>query len=170
INPNDIERIEVLKDAASASIYGSRSAAGVILITTKKGKEGRAKVDVQYSKIYGWLAHKIQAANASELRYYRRIQNGNLNGTSGSFTDSLNPSFNSDNDYQALLLGNRGERDDIKLSISGGQKGMSYYGSLNYIDDKGIALNTWYNSFQSRINTEFQFSSRVKYLNKKPTR
>jgi TonB-dependent starch-binding outer membrane protein SusC len=74
INPNDIERVEVLKDAASASIYGARSAAGVILITTKKGKDGKAKMDVQYSKVFGWLAHKIQAANASELRYYRKMK------------------------------------------------------------------------------------------------
>jgi TonB-dependent starch-binding outer membrane protein SusC len=80
INPNDIERVEILKDAASASIYGARSAAGVILITTKKGKEGKPRLDLQYSKVYGWLAHKIQAANASELRLYRKIQNGNLNG------------------------------------------------------------------------------------------
>ncbi len=165
INPNDIERIEVLKDAASASIYGSRSAAGVILITTKKGKEGKPRIDGQYSKVFGWLAHKIQAANASELRYYRKIQNGNLSGTQGTFTDSLNPSFNADNDYQELLLGNRADRDDIKLSVSGGQKGMSYYGSLNFIDDKGTALNTWYKSFQSRINTEFQFSPKLKYIN-----
>ncbi|HEX7844822.1 MAG TPA: SusC/RagA family TonB-linked outer membrane protein, partial [Chitinophagaceae bacterium] len=69
------------------------------------------------------------------------------------------------NDYQDLLLGNRGERDDIKLSVSGGQKGMSYYGSMNYINDKGIALNTWYKSFQSRVNTEFQFSPKLKYIN-----
>jgi len=55
INPNDIERVEILKDAASASIYGARSAAGVILITTKKGREGRSRVDVQYSRVYGWL-------------------------------------------------------------------------------------------------------------------
>ena len=165
INPNDIERIEVLKDAASASIYGSRSAAGVILITTKRGKDGKPKIDVQYSKVYGWLAHKIQAANAAELRYYRKIQQGNLSGTQGSFTDSLNPSFNADNDYQDLLLGNRADRDDIKLSVSGGSKGMSYYGSMNYINDEGIALNTWYKSFQSRINTEFQFSPKLKYSN-----
>ncbi|MFL5738796.1 MAG: SusC/RagA family TonB-linked outer membrane protein [Flavisolibacter sp.] len=163
INPADIERVEILKDAASASIYGARSAAGVILITTKKGKEGKSRLDVQYSKIYGWLSHKIQAANASELRYYRKIQNGNLNGSSGSFTDSLNPSFNSDNDYQALLLGNRGDRDDIKMSVSGGQKALTYYGSLNYINDQGIALNTWNKSVQSRINTEFQASSKFKY-------
>jgi len=165
INPNDIERVEILKDAASASIYGARSAAGVILITTKKGKEGKAKLDVQYSKVYGWLAHKIQAANASELRYYRKIQSGNLSGTSGSFTDSLNPSFNADNDYQALLLGNRGERNDVKMSVSGGQKLLTYYGSINYIDDKGIALNTWNKSIQSRINAEFQFSPKFKYTN-----
>jgi len=165
INPNDVERIEVLKDAASASIYGSRSAAGVILITTKKGKDGKPRIDGQYSKVFGWLAHKIQAANAAELRLYRKIQNGNLSGTQGTFTDSLNPSFNADNDYQDLLLGNRANRDDIKLSVSGGQKGMSYYGSLNYINDVGIALNTWYKSVQSRINTEFQFSPKLKYSN-----
>ncbi|HEV8286458.1 MAG TPA: TonB-dependent receptor [Chitinophagaceae bacterium] len=163
INPNDIDRIEVLKDAASASIYGARSAAGVILITTKKGKEGKMRLDFQYSKIFGWLAHKIQAANASELRYYRKIQNGNLSGTSGSFTDSLNPSFNTDNDLQQLLLGNRGNRDDIKLGISGGQKGLTFYGSVNYINDRGIALNTWNKSIQSRINTELQASPRLKY-------
>lgn len=163
INPNDIERVEILKDAASASIYGARSAAGVILITTKKGKEGKARLDVQYSKVYGWLAHKIQAANASELRYYRKIQNGNLSGTSGSFTDSLNPSFNADNDYQYLLLGNTGKRDDVKMSVSGGQKNLNFYGSLNYINDQGIALNTWNKSVQSRINTEFQASPKLKY-------
>jgi TonB-linked SusC/RagA family outer membrane protein len=163
INPNDIERIEVLKDAASASIYGARSAAGVILVTTKRGKEGKTKFDVQYSKVFGKLAHKIQVANAAELRYYRKIQAGTLNGTQGSFTDSLNPSFNSDNDLQDLLLGNLGNRDDIKLGISGGQKGLNFYGSVNYINDRGIALNTWNKSIQSRINTEFQPSQFFKY-------
>lgn len=165
INPNDIERVEVLKDAASASIYGARSAAGVILITTKKGKDGKPRIDIQYSKVYGWLAHKIQVANASELRYYRKIQNGNLSGGSGNLTDSLNPAFNTDNDLQQLLLGNRGDRDDVKVSFNGGQKSLTYYGSLNYINDKGIALNTWYKSIQSRINTEFKFSPKVKYSN-----
>jgi TonB-dependent starch-binding outer membrane protein SusC len=164
INPNDIERVEVLKDAASASIYGARSAAGVILITTKKGKEGRPRIDVQYARIYGWLAHKIQAANANDLRKYRRLQNP-TSATAGTFTDSLNPAFNTDNDLQDLLLGNTGKRHDIKIGISGGQKGVTYFGSINYIDDQGTALNTWYKSLQSRINTEFQVSKRLKYSN-----
>jgi TonB-linked SusC/RagA family outer membrane protein len=163
INPNDIERIEVLKDAASASIYGARSAAGVILITTKKGKEGKTRVDLQYSHVFGKLAHKLQNANARDLRYYRKVQNGNLSGTNGNLTDSLNPAFNTDNDLQDLLLGNTANRDDIKIGISGGQKALTFYGSINYIDDKGIALNTWNKSIQSRINTEFQASKRFKY-------
>lgn len=163
INPNDIERIEVLKDAASASIYGARSAAGVILVTTKKGKEGKTRVDLQYSHIFGKLAHKIQEPNARDLRYYRKVQNGNLSGSQGTFTDSLNPAFNTDNDLEDLLLGNIGNRDDIKLGVSGGQKGITFFGSLNYIDDKGIALNTWNKSIQSRINTEFQLSPKFKY-------
>ena len=164
INPNDIERVEVLKDAASASIYGARSAAGVILITTKKGKEGRTRLDVQYSRVYGWLAHKIQAANADDLRYYRRLQNPN-SATAGTFTDSLNPSFNTDNDLQELLLGNTGKRHDVKLGVNGGQRGLTYYASLNYIDDQGTALNTWNKSIQSRINAELQASKRLKYTN-----
>jgi TonB-dependent starch-binding outer membrane protein SusC len=163
INPSDIEKVEVLKDASSTAIYGARSAAGVILITTKKGKEGKPRVDVQYSKVFGWLAHKIQQANAADLRYYRKLQNGDLSGSAGTFTDSLNPSFNSDNDLQDLLLGNTGNRDDIKVGVGGGQKGLTYYGSINYINDRGTALNTWNKSIQSRINTEFQFSKKFKY-------
>jgi TonB-linked SusC/RagA family outer membrane protein len=165
INPNDIERVEILKDAASASIYGARSAAGVILITTKRGKEDRPVVSVQYSKVYGWLAHKIQVANASELRYYRKVQSGNLAGGGGNLTDSLNPAFNTDNDLQDMLLGNLGNRNDLKLSASGGQKSITYYGSLNYVDDKGTALNTWYKTLQSRVNLEFKISPKLKYTN-----
>jgi TonB-linked SusC/RagA family outer membrane protein len=164
INPNDIERVEVLKDASSTSIYGARAAGGVILITTKKGKEGKPRLDAQYSRVYGWLAHKIQAANANDLRYYRKLQSP-TSSTAGTFTDSLNPSFNTDNDLQELLLGNTGIRDDIKLGASGGQKGLTYYGSLNFINDRGIALNTWNKSIQSRINTEFQASKKFKYSN-----
>ncbi len=163
INPNDIERIEVLKDGASASIYGARSAAGVILITTKKGKEGKTRLDVQYSHVFGKLAHFIQSPNAKDLRYYRKVQNGNLSGNSGSLTDSLNPAFNTDNDLQDLLLGNLGNRDDIKFGVSGGQRGLTFFGSMNYINDRGIALNTWNKSVQSRINTEFQASPKFKY-------
>ncbi|MCX2450301.1 TonB-dependent receptor [Pedobacter sp. PLR] len=163
INPSDIQNIEVLKDAASAAIYGARAANGVILITTKRGQDGNSRIDAQYSHVFGKLAHKIAQANASELRYYRKLQAGNPNGNAGGLVDSLNPSFNSDNDLQDMLLGNTGHRNEVKLSVSGGQKGITYYGSGNYLDDQGIALNTWIKRLQSRFNVEFQVSPKVKW-------
>jgi TonB-dependent SusC/RagA subfamily outer membrane receptor len=69
LNPKDILNIEVLKDAASSSIYGSRAANGVILITTKGGQEGPARFDLQYVFTAGKLAHKIQAPNSDDLRF-----------------------------------------------------------------------------------------------------
>jgi TonB-dependent SusC/RagA subfamily outer membrane receptor len=59
INPMDIEKVEVLKDAASAAIYGARAANGIIIITTKRGKEGKPRIDLTYSRVYGKLAHKL---------------------------------------------------------------------------------------------------------------
>ncbi|WP_343570070.1 TonB-dependent receptor [Sphingobacterium sp.] len=159
INPTDIENIEVLKDAASASIYGSRAANGVILITTKRGSEGRPMVNVNYNHLFGRLAHYIPVSNSAEVRAFRYIQGLNTN------TDSINPSFNSDNDLQRLLLGNLAQKKEIKMSVSGGQKNLRYYSSLNYLDDKSIILNSYAKRLQSRINVEYQFSSKLRYSN-----
>ena len=83
--------MEVLKDAASAAIYGSRSAAGVIIITTKRGEEGKPKINIRYSHKIEKLGHKIDQANAKE-RYLFEQKNAptnlNLNRVQ---TDSLNP-------------------------------------------------------------------------------
>ncbi len=159
INPTDIENIEVLKDAASASIYGSRAANGVVLITTKRGSEGRPMVNVNYNHLFGRLAHYIPVSNSAEVRAFRYIQGLNTN------TDSINPSFNSDNDLQRLLLGNLAQKKEIKVSVSGGQKNLRYYSSLNYLDDKSIILNSYAKRLQSRINVEYQFSSKLRYSN-----
>ncbi|RYZ29893.1 MAG: TonB-dependent receptor, partial [Sphingobacteriales bacterium] len=109
INPNDIESVEVLKDAASASIYGSRAANGVILITTKRGVEGKPRLDVQYVYTLGEISHRIQQSNSADIRRYRQMQ-GQLN----VLTDSLNPGLNSANDLQDLLLGNTAKKHDVK--------------------------------------------------------
>jgi TonB-linked SusC/RagA family outer membrane protein len=163
LNPNDILNIEVLKDAASSSIYGSRAANGVILITTKRGLEGKARFDLQYVATLGKMAHKIQSPNGDDLRYYRKLQAGTVSGGGSTLTDSVNPSFNSDNDLQDLLLGNTGVKHDVRFTISGGQKGLSYAGSFNYLDDKGIALNSYAKRIQSRINLDYQATPKFKY-------
>jgi TonB-linked SusC/RagA family outer membrane protein len=165
INPADIESVEVLKDAASASIYGARSANGVIIITTKKGKEGKPRIDFTYTHVFGRLAHKLPQSNSAEVREFRRIQSTNPSGGTGGSTDSLNPSFNADNDLQDLLLGNLAQRKEAKLGVSGGAQKLSYYTSLNYLDDKSIILNSYIKRVQSRINVEFQASKKFKYSN-----
>lgn len=159
INPADIANIEVLKDAASASIYGSRAANGVILITTKTGQEGKPMINMTYNHVFGRLAHRIPVSNSAEVRAFRTIQGRGTN------TDSINPSFNADNDLQDLLLGNLAQKKEVKFGVSGGQKGLSYYTSLNYLDDKSIILNSWAKRLQSRINIGYQFSPKLKYSN-----
>ncbi|MGE8291692.1 MAG: SusC/RagA family TonB-linked outer membrane protein [Sphingobacterium sp.] len=159
INPTDIESIEVLKDAGSASIYGTRGANGVILITTKRGSEGRPLINLNYNHLFGRLSHYIPVSNSAEVREFRNIQGNATN------TDSINPSFNADNDLQRLLLGNLAQKKEIKLSIGGGQKNLRYYSSLNYLDDKSIMLNSYAKRLQSRINVEYQMSSKLRYSN-----
>ena len=162
INPNDIQNIEILKDAASTSIYGARASNGVILVSTKRGQEGKPRFDVSYGHKFGYMAHTIQQANSKDLRLYRQIQNNN-NPNSGSNTDSLNPAFNSDNYLEKMLLGNVAHLNDLKIGVSGGQKGITYYSSLNYLGDEGSVLNTWAKRLQGRINVDFQASPKFKY-------
>lgn len=162
INPNDIQSIEVLKDAASGAIYGSRAANGVIIITTKQGQLGKPRIGVNYLHNFGFLAHKLRQSNATEVRLYRNEQSANLNGTSGGSTDSLNPGFNADNDYQAALT-RLAQKDQYDVSISGGAKNLNYYNSVRYVNDQGLILNSWAKLLQARTNIDFQASKRFKF-------
>jgi TonB-dependent SusC/RagA subfamily outer membrane receptor len=121
LNPADIASIEVLKDAASSSIYGARGANGVIIITTKRGQDGKPNVNVNYYHLFGKLAHKLQTVSADDLRYYRKLRG---DGNNGINADSVNHYLNADNDYQDLLF-RTGNKDNINLNVSGGQKGLN---------------------------------------------
>jgi len=147
VNPQDIETIDILKDASSAAIYGARGANGVILITTKKGKAGKPNININTYRLYGRLAHKLRTTSASELRYYR----ANRDNNSGYNADSTNPYLNADNDYQDLLF-RTGIKQVASVSVSGGGSGLNYYGGVNYTDDKSIVLNSWIKRLQGRIN------------------
>lgn len=160
LNPADIASIEVLKDASSASIYGARAANGVILITTKRGKEGRSDVNISYNHLFGKLAHSIPVSNSAEVRLFRDLQ-----VKPNSHTDSLNPAFNADNNLQDLLLGNLGQKKELKVGISGAKKDFDYYASLNYLDDKSIILNSYAKRLQSRVNVGYRLSDKLKYSN-----
>ena len=161
INPDDIESVEVLKDGASAAIYGSRSANGVVIITTKKAKAGQPQIKVSYLNSYSSLAHKLPQANGDERRLYDMKRGG-----SGALSvDSLNPSFNADNDMQDLIT-RTAPRHQIDLSLSGGADKLNYYGSLGFLDENGIVLNSWYKRLTGRFNMDYRPSKRVTYGNR----
>lgn len=161
VNPQDIASIEVLKDASSAAIYGARGANGVILITTKRGKEGRPLITANYTHTIGELAHQLRTTSADELRLYRSIRGA---GNGGASTDSVNPYLNADNDYQELLF-KTAHKQVASLSLSGGTKGASYYAGFTYTDDKAIILNSWMKRIQTSINADFQISPKLKIAN-----
>jgi len=163
LNPADISSIEVLKDAASAAIYGSRGANGVIIITTKHGQEGKQVVTGTYYHLFGRLAHELPSVSSSELRRFRIGKNTNV-ATGGANTDSVSHYLNQDNDYQTLLL-KTAQKDQYNLSISGGQKGLTYYTGINYLDDRSIVLNSYFKTLQTTINMDFQPGDKLKVTN-----
>ena len=156
INPNDIKSIEILKDAASASIYGSRSANGVIIVTTKLGTENKPKFDVRYLNSYSTLAHKLPQSNAFNRRIW---QNLTKYGVQWTALDSLSLSKNSDNDYQDLLT-RTAVRNQLDLTISGGTKELKYFSSVQMYSEQGIILNSWLNRITARFNIDYKPSQK----------
>ncbi|SEM67582.1 TonB-linked outer membrane protein, SusC/RagA family [bacterium A37T11] len=161
INPADIASIEILKDAASAAIYGARSANGVVIITTKKGIEGKPQINVNYLQSFSNLSHKIAQSNAALRRLYLYKRNG----TAENSLDSLNPSFNADNDYQDLLT-QTGVRNQVDLSVSGANKNLNYYSSLSYLKDKGIILNSYSDIARARFNMDYRPNDKFSIVNR----
>ena len=173
INPADIESIEILRDAASAAIYGSAGGNGVIIITTKKGKEGRPNIDLRYFTSFGNLSHKVPQANAADRRLLDLKRSST--GVNNRPTDSLNPGYNADNDYQDMLT-QTAIRNQVDLSVSGGTKVLNYYGSVGLIKDKGLIINSWADIARARFNIDykptekFAFGTRIQALYQRENR
>ena len=180
LNGNDIESIQVLKDAASASIYGSRAANGVIIITTKKGKEGTVKVNFDASVAASFYNNRIKTLNAREWGqalwqanvndgkdpnnnnvgyHYDWTYDGNgnpqLNGmTMDMFLDNSGTLRSGDTDWFNEVT-RTGVVQQYNLSISNGsEKGNSFF-SIGYYDNKGTIKDTYFNRLSARANTEY---------------
>ena len=137
LNQSDIASIEVLKDAASAAIYGSRAATGVILVTTKKGKSG--KLSINYNGYVGSSgpARKLDLLNATE---YATLRNeASVAGGGGIlFTDP--ESFGEGTDWQSAIFSNNAMRIGQEVSLSGGNDKSTFYTSFGYLKQDGIVL------------------------------
>ncbi len=164
LNPQDIQSIEVLKDAASSAIYGVRGANGVIIITTKGGKEGKARLNVNYTHLFGELAHKLQTTSARDITYYRRVLGGGAGSGAAVNPDSVSTYDNKDVDYQDLFY-RTSNRDNLNVSIGGGSKDLLYYASINYVNDRSIIINSYLQGFTTAFNVDYQATPKLKLTN-----
>jgi len=153
INSSDIQSMEILKDASSAAIYGSRSANGVVIITTKKGVVGKPKFDVKYLRSYSQLSHKLNQSNTFERRVFEN-RKLTLQGVSQPIIDSTALTINNDNDYQSILAVT-GIRNQADITLTGGNKELQYYNSFQYYDQTGIVNNSWLKRVLARVNVDY---------------
>ena len=139
INPQDIESIDVLKDASAAAIYGARAANGVIVITTKKGSSGKTQVDLNVSTAFSNLANKVDIFSADEFRTQVVAAGGTIDdgGANTDWQDELTRTAYSKN---------------VNLALSGGADKFSYYSALGVDDQEGILRGSNLKRYSGRLN------------------
>lgn len=160
LNPNDIESIDVLKDASAQAIYGSQAANGVILITTKKGKAGEGKIN--YEAFYG-VAEVSKRLDLMDLREFAKYQNEVLpiigNPVSEEFKD---PSvLGEGTDWQEAMF-RHARTQSHQLSFSGGREKTTFYISANYYENEGILIGSDFKRFSTRFSLDNQLKSWAK--------
>lgn len=162
INPKDIVSIEVLKDAASASIYGSRSANGVVIISTKQGEKGKPSFDLSYSARISEIAKTMPQMNRLEANNYDAIRGFLESGSSDTYleADSLKPIYLQDQFLQDMLF-RTAYTHQVDLSVSGAGDKVKYYASLGYLNDQGIHINTYNKRLSARFNVDYQINKRL---------
>lgn len=164
LNINDVESMEVLKDASAAAIYGSRGSNGVVLITTKKGKEGNAKVDLKVSWGIQKLSRSIEMLNGPEYLEARMEANP-------SEKDKLMNLLSNAQTYNHIdYIMRNALRQNYQLSIRGGSNKVRYMTSLNYLDQDGIVKNTGYKLLSGRASIQADVKNWLKLnLNLSPS-
>jgi TonB-linked SusC/RagA family outer membrane protein len=161
INPNEIESIEILKDASSTAIYGSRGANGVVLITTKRGKKGADKIEFNYRSDFNQVRRKLNVLSPKDFLAF---------ANEGAINDKLTPIYADstvarlsqlNNNWQDLIF-----RDavthDYQLGISGGEGKTNYAVIGNYSTNEGTIKGSFFNRGGIRANFDRTFSDRFK--------
>ena len=156
LNPNDIESVDILKDASAQAIYGSRAANGVILITTKKGKSGDGKIN--YDAYYGQsqIYKKLDLMNLQQFAIY---QNQIATTPTPEFADPSK--LGKGTDWQDAMF-KTGQVQNHQLSFSGGSDKTVYYLSLNYFNQEGTLIGSDFTRYTTRFNLDHQVKSWMK--------
>lgn len=165
LTPADIEQISVLKDASSAAIYGSRAANGVILVTTKKGKEGKARITYNGSVGMSQATELPDLAHSYEYAEFYNKAIGTETYTPEmiqKYRDGSDPDNYADEMYLEDLMGGHALQTKHELSASGGTDKMQYMVSLGYLHQDGLLDNNFYNRYNARVNMNAELAKNLK--------
>ncbi|MDW3192780.1 MAG: TonB-dependent receptor [Cytophagales bacterium] len=146
---NDIESIEILKDASAAAIYGSRGSNGVILVTTKKGVPGKVTVEVNSTISSSETSNRLDLLNADQFAEFQQI---------------LNPAFvqgPANTDWQEVLFRN-GTVHNHQFSVAGGSENINFYASANYFNQEGVIINSAFERVSFLANMDAKVNDKVK--------
>lgn len=155
ITPDEIENISVLKDASSAAIYGSRAANGVVLVTTKRGKEGRTKVSYNGSVGFSKAAELPEMAHSYDYAKFYNIAAGTETYKPEDiqkYKDGSDPDNYADENYLDKLFGGHSFLTKHTLNVNGGNDRVQYMATVGYLHHDGLLENNYYNKYNARLN------------------
>ncbi len=173
LNSSDIESIQVLKDASSASIYGSRAANGVIIITTKKGKAGKMNINLNYNAAIQTVAKSYKMLNSEQWgqAYWQAAANDGIaptaaarlygTGDTPQLVSTLNGYETANTDWQKQVYSSAWTHN-LSASISNASEKGSFLFSGNYINQNGLMENTFYKRFSGRVNSTYNFNKYIR--------
>ncbi len=177
LDPSDIESIDVLKDASSTAIYGSRGANGVIVIKTKQGRKGKPQFTFSAKYTSTFETHSIPLMNGDQQRMFvieaeananggvDNVNNDKLNLLRGDLTDENAWLYNNNTDMYKMIT-RHGFLQNYNFSLSGGGDRLMYYWSMTYNNSYGTKIGGGENRFTSTIKLDYQMSTKLKISTK----
>lgn len=162
INPGDIESIEILKDAAATAIYGARGANGVVIVTTKRGKEGKFTVDYQYDMAAKFLHNPYELMDVQDIMS-TAMKQWEENGSSGNPPYTVNQlAYKGPGTNWFKELTRTSLTQTHNVQVTGGSERINVAASFAYANDEGIIPNTDFSRLSSRLNADFKISDYVR--------
>jgi TonB-dependent starch-binding outer membrane protein SusC len=168
LNPNDIESIEILKDASATAIYGARANNGVVIITTKRGRDGKLRVEFETFRGFNQLVDNVDLLDGPTWAgWYASLLRNSARGNDPSLPEldamANNPATPT---YDWLGEGiRRGSLQSHQLNLSGGNQNSQFYIGANFYDEEGTVINSGFKRYSLRVNSDHTVSKRIKVGN-----
>jgi len=162
ISPSDIQSIDILKDASSTAIYGSRGANGVLMITTNRGTVGKPVINFSTYMGFDQLRYKLPMLNGRE---YADLVNERLelSGLPPKYDEVFLRDSTAGTDWQEQLF-RTAPVNNYQLSVSGGNQDVKYFTSLGFFDQAGIIINSYFKRYTMRVNLDANISDKLKVM------